>query len=716
MWVADRDDQGYVTGYSQRSSGWSGALDDLYHGVDVPGWPHGYYWYGLHAWVEPVGASEAADDVAFEATFTPDGGAAVEDTAKATVFDPDVDVDADNDDGAGAPARSAAEEWHEEKAGGPGKIVAVNDDDTDKDRVPDFADFDGVTGEAFVPVVVQLPAALDRSKATVEFVYSASDPAAVTVPVPGGPSGYGTAAAGGFLRLWTETGSGGRDPADVAAGGDFVAAKRYSATALGFADGGGAEKTFWLEAVAAHVTKGGLNITVRIDPDGDGPFHALVADAVRVTAFDLNLNFNTSRRANVGNYVDVPTFDKPYQFWTNADRDVSGALDGDDGAVATSSDVDSKDAVIANSRDLEDFGSFQVFQSLQWLGDLGAEYKVRLTLADQPTGNAGVKLYLSNSYGHTYLHDTAVADSVRAYANAHYVGLLDDTHDVTLPAAAFRTDAGDGRHAAQLLFEGVSTGPAALVVQLVKGDAVLADGRAYLDLRRVTELYDHYTVGDTATMEWNEVPTVATKIQSAVANPFAPDDPDYVLFVHGWRMLPWERRSFAETAYKRLFWQGYNGGFGLFSWPTEWNSGTIYSHTTDARNYSRSERKAYWSARGLHGVLTTLNGTGLNKVHMFAHSMGNIVASEALRLEATSPTPRKIVSTYVLSQAASVAHAYDAAAPITRTSADTPEVYASYPGTGRPYFADINLAAELVAKFLQRKRLCPQQVGVWAIH
>ena len=46
---------------------------------------------------------------------------------------------------------------------------------------------------------------------------------------------------------------------------------------------------------------------------------------------------------------------------------------------------------------------------------------------------------------------------------------------------------------------------------------------------------------------------------------------NYILFVHGWNLAPWERDAFAETAFKRLYWQGYKGHFGAFQWPTDYS-------------------------------------------------------------------------------------------------------------------------------------------------
>ena len=52
---------------------------------------------------------------------------------------------------------------------------------------------------------------------------------------------------------------------------------------------------------------------------------------------------------------------------------------------------------------------------------------------------------------------------------------------------------------------------------------------------------------------------------------------------------------------------------------------------------------------------------------MFAHSMGNVVASQALRVEGVKDNAQEIVHSYAACQAASVAFAYDATNPRTMT-------------------------------------------------
>lgn len=141
----------------------------------------------------------------------------------------------------------------------------------------------------------------------------------------------------------------------------------------------------------------------------------------------------------------------------------------------------------------------------------------------------------------------------------------------------------------------------------------------------------------------------------------APTDTNtpYILFVHGWNMEPWNKDRFAETAFKRLYWQGYQGRFGEFRWPTDFGfKGTLAQLVTSPNekdNFDRSEYNAWQSGAGLLNLLTALSTEYPNHVYLLAHSMGNVVAGEALRLAGTN----HVVNTYVASQAAVSAHTYD---------------------------------------------------------
>ena len=169
----------------------------------------------------------------------------------------------------------------------------------------------------------------------------------------------------------------------------------------------------------------------------------------------------------------------------------------------------------------------------------------------------------------------------------------------------------------------------------------------------------------------NDLPTNPPVLPFQYTAPQNTNNP-YILFVHGWNVEVWEKDRFAETAYKRLYWQGYQGRFGVFRWPDGNRFAGLGSAISDGRNYDNSESNAWTSSTGLTNLLTKLNAEYPGKVYLMAHSMGNVVAGEALRLASG-----QLVNTYVAMQGAVPAHCYD---PLTTTNSvrTVPDDYAQY--------------------------------------
>jgi hypothetical protein len=198
-------------------------------------------------------------------------------------------------------------------------------------------------------------------------------------------------------------------------------------------------------------------------------------------------------------------------------------------------------------------------------------------------------------------------------------------------------------------------------------------------------LYERWSVGDDPSI----APTNIAKISQNSSDTFyqfptnVSIDP-YILFVHGWNMEAWDKDRFAETAFKRLYWQGYQGRFGVFHWPTEHTFKGLSSLATDPDekdNFDRSEYQAWQSGTGLLNKLTDLNNQYPGHVYMLAHSMGNVTAGEALRLAGS----HQVVNTYVASQAAISAHTYDPGVtnysfsyPPFSSAPTTPNIYAGW--------------------------------------
>ena len=171
---------------------------------------------------------------------------------------------------------------------------------------------------------------------------------------------------------------------------------------------------------------------------------------------------------------------------------------------------------------------------------------------------------------------------------------------------------------------------------------------------------------------------------------------DYILFVHGWNMSPFDKDWFSDTAFKRLWHQGYKGRFGAFRWPTFFFDRGLFGiplpvpddwELPERTHFDASEHRAWASASGLLGLLGQLKGGQFHgKVRMMAHSMGNVVAAEALRQAGGN-----VAHTYVASQAALSAHCYDAAAPLMPYYGQpktTPNVYGYHWQPGVTSFPD----------------------------
>lgn len=274
----------------------------------------------------------------------------------------DLDVDSDNDDEFGSPKRDAHEDRHEDVQSNenrPGKLLFVNDDDSDFDGIPDFADgydWDGqpnnadsippstAEGERFVPMVLSLPKVLlNPTGATrplwLRIEYDASDPG----NFPNDPRGVNLEGDGsaenpfrrvaeeGVLRLWTKDGPGVRSWKsfnDATTLGSYVHPTndpdaRYTELDLqnltwaNGPDGRSWVTTFWVEAVAPSSSPGDVAVTVKLDPDGPGGVGFLSLDTVRFTVAKMSYLDNTNspldvwlEGLNVSNWVtnvDLPT-------------------------------------------------------------------------------------------------------------------------------------------------------------------------------------------------------------------------------------------------------------------------------------------------------------------------------------------------------------------------------------------------------------------------
>jgi hypothetical protein len=401
--------------------------------------------------------------------------------------------------------------------------------------------------------------------------------------------------------------------------------------------------------------------------------------------------------------ADQTSKEEPFRFWLNNDVDQAATVDGDDWEEDDHENgtADNQDNQIVCRRDLEDFARLWINarQVVEALGDLEG---LTAELAWEPLdggqwqtdeGSPAIRLYkaVETDGGNQYLQNYGQEswNQIQGeYGTA--IGLVSKGSKFTFPADFF-SGLSLENPCKYLLFEGVGRGKGKLVMRFKKGAAEAEFPPVYLELKDIKEFYENWTVGD-GNVEPSQTAQLVSGYNSntdyyypfGYAAPQKEEEKDYVLLVLGWNVHPWEKERYAETMYKRLWHQGYQGRMGMFRWPCLTDSTTIGSGANDGQmglTFDKSEYRAWKSAPGLLNLLNSLNSQGYaGRIRMLAHSQGNVVATEALRLA----NNQRVAHTYVASQAAIAAHCFDSSTP-TLDPGDvapyyftTPNVYARY--------------------------------------
>jgi hypothetical protein len=166
-------------------------------------------------------------------------------TVVATAVRVDLDIDSNND-GSIDPddGPRGTDDWIENTTSKP---LVVNDNDSDLDGVPDYADW-SIAGKRFTPLIIRVPASLPLASMQLAVSYAASAPDLIKPDYRLPPD-----SADRPLRIWTRDAMN-REPASVTAGGSFVPAGRFTnLTALGFDE---SKRTVELYVEGIHTTAG----------------------------------------------------------------------------------------------------------------------------------------------------------------------------------------------------------------------------------------------------------------------------------------------------------------------------------------------------------------------------------------------------------------------------------------------------------------------------
>jgi len=349
--------------------------------------------------------------------------------------------------------------------------------------------------------------------------------------------------------------------------------------------------------------------------------------------------------------------------------------------------------VIPCTRDLEDFARLWICGvttnllaalpagstiTLNW-GDVGHPNSANPTIdLFQPADADGGIGYLTN--------ETTAQLQIDSDYNP-YIGRLGPGSNLVLNASQFNGWLGN-----HFIWCGVANGKGGLNLTFRDANSnLLTQATAYIQIVDIKNLFERWTVGDNSSVTALTTAVLATEGLRVGDSAFlyqtnGVTNTPYILLVHGYNMPPWAKDCYGETAYKRLYWQGYQGRFGEFNWPTAQNP----------LEFGSSELQAWQSAQGLLNKLEDLNATYPGQVYLMAHSLGNVVAGEALRL-----ATNQVVNTYLAMQAAVTAHAYDPTTPIYYLLNDsgTPDCYAHYWNSWNPCYFNASAGAGTYINF-----------------
>ncbi len=346
-------------------------------------------------------------------------------------------------------------------------------------------------------------------------------------------------------------------------------------------------------------------------------------------------------------------------------------------------------------RDLEDFTLLQIRVSGLTAALPGVSYALKLRNCQ---GTPSINIFNAVTNGAVgpfcYLTNAAVAT---LQSEEIRVGTVSTTE-----CAVFPTHVAIGKPFGYLV-EGCATGKADLVFILKQHGAEVCRSTVELDLRPIATYYDIYQIGSVTNKRWGligntktkwraEVTTNAVHVQTNTA--YVAEADKYLLLVHGWNMSPDDKRYFARTAFKRLWWRGYKGGFGLYDWPGLYDCPHVrHGLSGNIHHYDDSEMIAWLSSTALARLMERMNGAG--QLRVWAHSMGNVVFGEAVRKYSGAQQ----IKTYIATQAAIPGSLYSQSAPATdfdwlgfNCGPSTPNVHAFwYSGTtngAQPLLAD----------------------------
>lgn len=346
--------------------------------------------------------------------------------------------------------------------------------------------------------------------------------------------------------------------------------------------------------------------------------------------------------------TDATSAATPFRFWINDDDD-SGDMGGSDipGQTTTANYADN---IVNGTRDLVDF--FPVYLDLKQLLTVlppSASVKYKLKQA----GNALNFVYTNLARDTTTIREGALAYQMKVLTTGFGPDFTQaagaaTTQQITAAGvellSAFLTGVKDSDWGV-LLIEGRAATTAPLVLSVEKDGTSIAEVKLELRISNVEDMFRHLNLRAVA-KNYNDSPAVPSDLGSATKM-IDPGDPlpdsttngKYFVFVHGYNVDAAQDRGWEAEIFKRMFVMGSHARFVGVSW---------YGST--GVDYHKAVFHAFQTGDVLNSQLGLPAGADVTVV---AHSLGNMVVSQAIQNGGFSP------ARYYMVNAAVPLEAYD---------------------------------------------------------
>ena len=573
----------------------------------------------------------------------------------------DLDVDSNNNEGVAVPGRK--EDGEDDLEAWPfgnstGKFVFVNHNDDNHNGTPDFADLDNPDEGTFVPMVLELQPDVPWGQVSVWFEYDGLPelPSFDGVPIPDPREAHGGESTGFFnytgaktpaapgggvlkpaLRVWRVASAG----AARSASEYIVPGQQYSATDLGFSDSAH-ERVFYLE---------GINPTL----DGTASAPTLVravmavgeqgySDEVLVTVVEPNLGVNNSNNRTTlrpgvpdADFV-IDQYDEMVEDQRLPDPatgDPRGGFEfwrGRYGAGLADSVADLFPAVVDIPQVLREKG-FKAFLRLE------TDHPDVISVFHNPSPLTNLRSYLSNPDTFDVLASSVEEGTSYVSDEDLLIEPTDERTSLLLRAESNTYVAVDAPAEASVRLDLVLAEPNGRTPGVVVDSVLLTireiDRMFWVGSARYGDPTDQFVY---PTEAHNDGSPGYVEEDIEIYPPFRyesgsepdPAKTDYVIYVHGYNVTQDAAVANAQRICRRLYWAGYRGNFLALTWHGD--EGTFLNFFGDVENafrtspdleeFLRDSMHLWWNADPHH-------------VNLLVHSLGNVVAWDALRLHAT---------------------------------------------------------------------------------